>query len=803
MNPPNHTTSSEPQTAPSSEPDREMLEITTEEEKVLSRVQRAIEAGSNRRRTGGRDYDAELIALRDQIRTARLEDVPPLIEEMERLSRVAARRADVKSDIADPLSPYFGRLVLEEDDRKREVLIGRSTFLDSKTGVRIVDWRDAPVSRVYYRYEEGDDFDEVFGGREVEGEVLVRRSLSIGHAKLRRIGTPQGTFVKKLDGEWRRAGQSATRLQGGQGAAMRPENYHAPTERGTLGIRNDDEFEQDKSLGEITAHIDPAQFALISKPTSGLVVIQGGAGSGKTTIGLHRLAYLAFQDSRRFRPDKMLVLVFNDALVRYISRVLPSLGVEGVRVTSYERWASNLRKKHFPFLPKDYTDRTPSSAIRLKKHPIFLAHLDQVADEIAAAIDTEIVGSLKSVEGGGRALHEWRQTTDLAPEHRLRDLLSWLSDRERSEGLSVDARYRMERAVEKCIARVEDVVPIWGDLLTDEKKLRELFDGVEGLSGRELTWAHEWCARQIPLAIAERDMKRDAAIDRENGEDMGGEDALTGVDGIVEDDPAELDIEDDAILLRLHQKLRGPLMRGKSVLEYEHIFVDETQDVSPLELAVALGTASPERSVTLAGDVAQKLHMDNGFTNWQHVLAQLGLDHVSIEPLQVSYRSTAEILEFATEILGPLKNEVTGEATRRGAPVEFFGFAGTGEAVAFLSEALRDLVRAEPLASVAVIARTPEGAARYHKGLKHGEVPNLRLIANQDYPFRPGVDVTDIRQVKGLEFDYVVMVDVNASNYHFDDESRHLLHIGATRAAHQLWIVGTATPSPLIPDAMK
>lgn len=798
MDRPNNTTSASEAQPAQTHDDEEMAQITAEEEKVLARVQRAIEAG-DKRRTGGRDYDAELIELRDQIRNARLEDVPPLIEEMERLSRVAARRADVKSDIADPLSPYFGRLVLEEEDRKREVLIGRSTFLDSKTGVRIVDWRDAPVSRVYYRYEEGDDFFEVFGGREVEGDVLVRRSLTIGHAKLRRIGTPQGTFVKKLDGEWRRAGQSATKLQGGQGAAMRPENYHAPTERGTLGIRNDDEFEQDKSLGEITAHIDSAQFALISKPTSGLVVIQGGAGSGKTTIGLHRLAYLAFQDPKRFRPDNMLVLVFNDALVRYISRVLPSLGVEGVRVTSYERWASTLRKKHFPFLPKDYTDRTPSSAIRLKKHPILLAHLDKVAGEIADGIDTEIVDSLKSVEGGGRALHEWRQTTELAPEHRLRDLLSWLSNRERSEGLSVDARYRMERAVEKCIARVEDVVPIWGEILTDEAKLTELFEGVEGLSGRELTWAHEWCAKQIPLAIAERDMKRDAALDKENGE----EDALTGVDGIVEDDPAELDIEDDAILLRLHQKLRGPLMRGKSVLEYEHIFVDETQDVSPLELAVALGTASPERSVTLAGDVAQKLHMDNGFTNWQHVLSQLGLDHVAIEPLQVSYRSTAEILEFATDILGPLKNEVTGQATRHGAPVEFFGFAGTGEAVAFLSEALRDLVRAEPLASVAVIARTEEGAARYYKGLKRGEVPNLRLIANQDYPFRPGVDVTDIRQVKGLEFDYVVMVDVNASNYHLDAESRHLLHIGATRAAHQLWVVGTATPSALIPDAMK
>ena len=68
--------------------------------------------------------------------------------------------------------------------------------------------------------------------------------------------------------------------------------------------------------------------------------------------------------------------------------------------------------------------------------------------------------------------------------------------------------------------------------------------------------------------------------------------------------------------------------------------------------------------------------------------------------------------------------------------------------------------------------------------------------------FKPGIDVTDVRQVKGLEFDYVILVDVTASQYPADDESRHLLHIGATRAAHQLWVVSTGTPSPLLPAYM-
>src|SRR5688572_8277065 len=195
--------------------DPELRRIVDEEEKVLARVHRTIDQKRPEARGPQLDYDAELLALRDQIREARSEDIPPLIEEMERLQQVAKRRAEVTAGAVDPNAPYFGRLVLEENGKKREVLIGRSTFLDPKTGIRIVDWRDAPVSRIFYRYEEGDDYEESFGDREVEGEVLVRRSLSISASKLRRITSPQGTFTRRRDGFFHRASASATKLSGG------------------------------------------------------------------------------------------------------------------------------------------------------------------------------------------------------------------------------------------------------------------------------------------------------------------------------------------------------------------------------------------------------------------------------------------------------------------------------------------------------------------------------------------------------------------------------------------------------------
>src|SRR5690349_20793204 len=116
------------------ETDSEMKRVVDEEEKVLTRVQRTLAQHRPQSRGTLVDYDAELLALRDQIRDARLEDIPPLVEEMERMQQVAKRRAEVTFGVVDTSSPYFGRLVLEEDERKREVLIGRATFLDPKTG---------------------------------------------------------------------------------------------------------------------------------------------------------------------------------------------------------------------------------------------------------------------------------------------------------------------------------------------------------------------------------------------------------------------------------------------------------------------------------------------------------------------------------------------------------------------------------------------------------------------------------------------------------------------------------------------
>ena len=251
---------------------------------------------------------------------------------------------------------------------------------------------------------------------------------------------------------------------------------------------------------------------------------------------------------------------------------------------------------------------------------------------------------------------------------------------------------------------------------------------------------------------------------------------------------------------------QGRLYNGDELL-YEHVAIDEAQDRSALEVKVLIeAVRDPDndpskRSVTIAGDTAQRLVFDNNFSGWGDLLTQTGQPAI-VRPLKLSYRSTAEVMMLAREILGPELAPDEPLAARPGEPVELHEFGDIGEAVAFLGDALRTLMAREPTASCCVISRHPEQADQYYEGLRRAEVPALRRIRRDEFNFQPGVDITDITQVKGLEFDYVVMVDVNKSSYPNVSWARHLLHIGVTRAAHQLWMVSTQDPSELVPRAL-
>ena len=134
--------------------------------------------------------------------------------------------------------------------------------------------------------------------------------------------------------------------------------------------------------------------------------------------------------------------------------------------------------------------------------------------------------------------------------------------------------------------------------------------------------------------------------------------------------------------------------------------------------------------------------------------------------------------------------------------MELFGFAAAGETVAWLADVLKQLAREEPSANVALVARFPQQAEIYFDGLVRADVPNVRSVAEQNFSWEPGVDVTHLRQTKGLEFDEVVLLETTAASFPATPAARHALYVGATRAAHQLWCVASDVPSTLVTSAL-
>ena len=542
-----------------------------------------------------------------------------------------------------------------------------------------------------------------------------------------------------------------------------------------LGVDASGEMRQDKHLPAIASMLDPAQFDLITRPGAGLVAIQGSAGSGKTTVGLHRVGYLAFADPQKFRPDRMMVVVPNDALVHYVDRVLPTLGVDGVPVTTFGRWAAKVVSATFPKLPTTVSDETPPVVSRAKRHPAMLRAIDAAARRASRRGSTR--ASRRRWRSGPRASVVVARGTRRGrapappPDARVTALASWLAGKRTLEGVRPAAslpdvtRSAIEQLGHELRTASRAVMATWDELLTSRERLAETFDGIEGFGAGQLDQVHAWCVQQA----------------RVRGE------------GDRDGEAPSIDAEDGALLLRIWQTLRGGVVDGDGKpLRLSHLFVDEVQDASPVELRVLLDLTGQERNVTLAGDVAQRMLFDDeehSEFNWAGLLGELGMEHTAIEPLQVSYRSTAEITAFARKVLGPFAHEAEPIATRHGPPVELFGYASIGEAVAFLADALRDLARDEPYANVALIARFPQQAEIYFDGLSRAEVPRVRRVAQQDFTWEPGVDVTDVRQTKGLEFDEVILLDTTRTSYYLDSPP------GAPRA---LYVASTARRSPAV-----
>jgi DNA helicase-2/ATP-dependent DNA helicase PcrA len=274
------------------------------------------------------------------------------------------------------------------------------------------------------------------------------------------------------------------------------------------------------------------------------------------------------------------------------------------------------------------------------------------------------------------------------------------------------------------------------------------------------------------------------------------QEARTAVDGrsLDEGTPMEdansADAEDHAVLfelerLRAEGRRKSPMPLGA----YDVVFIDEAQEFAPIELAVMARALRPGGVFVVAGDAAQQVDPTAVFTGWDGVVGELGVPGTRQIRLEINYRCPPDVTAQARHVLDPtVPLEETPSITWAGFPAPF-------HLSVWLSDSLRALVGEDASASVAVICRTPEAARRVRQRLRGLDTV---LALNGDFPFRPGVVVTCVQEIKGLEFDVVVLPDAASSTWPPTTDSRRGLYTAMTRASHRLVLAWAGLKSPLL-----
>jgi len=679
---------------------QQAVAVLREEEDWLGRVQASLRSSHRPSSDDGRrSLRLSLEALRDEAAAATPADLPALLQQMTSVRALLERPGAPPRPDAD--SPYFAHLRVREDSGTTDCFLGRAGYVDAPADVRIVDWRSAALARVFYRYREGDAFEEQLPGRLAQGTVEARRVLVVRDGRLEAVLGDSFAISRTGDGRWREGPEPYRTLGGGAGTAARPATGPA----------------------DVTALLDRAQYDAMETGSDRALLVVGSAGSGKTTVALHRLAKLRHDDPRHFPCERIRVLVPEEGLCRLWRRLLEPAGAGPVQTGTLAAWSRQAVRSLFRLRDPRICDDTPPLVAQVKRHPLVFERL-----RARLAPPAKVPQSFPG-------LRRW--------------LAEIFSDRSFLGALADDCAGELPRtAVEETVRHT------MAQLGTPTSQQIEGWDEARtrALDGRPLD-----------------------------------EGTPQGVAGTVD--------AEDLPLLLLARVERGRPPSQNLV----HLVLDEAEDLSLAELHALGRLLGGQRCATVAGDEMQQTQP--GWAGWDAMLGALGARGARTCRLQVSYRCPRPVAELARRILGPLAPDAAAQAARDGAPTGFFAFPDEPGAQVFLASALRDLSEREPAASVAVVARDAAAARELFPAL--AEMPDARLVQGGDFTFDPGVDVTDVDAVKGLEFDYVVVPDATAAAYPDTDEARRRLHVAATRATHQLWLLASGSWSPLVADAAR
>ncbi|WP_059051878.1 HelD family protein [Paenibacillus senegalimassiliensis] len=633
--------------------------------------------------------------------------------------------------------PYFGRLDFEEKGKgKTPLYIGKVGVGDTEGKEPIViDWR-APAASLFYSFTGGDDAAYTAPEGVIEGLVYLKRNIVIRKGILDRVAD---TYNRESDGP-----------------AVSDE---------FLVYRLGEN--KDNRLRDIVSTIQAEQDKIIRAAKNTALIIQGVAGSGKTTVALHRLAFLLYQYKEQIRAERMVIFAPNHMFIDYISDVLPELGVGDIQQSTFSDWAGKVLEL---------------GEIDLDGSDVLSGWFD-AADHEEARKEEELPGRFK----GSMAFKEIIDDAVVSLESSCvpeGDFEPWDGARLSREEIIgwFEGEYRhypVALRKERVLARIHR----WIEMrLKHSPSAAALKERKKKAQQREKSYAKKW-PELTPLSLYKEMFQAGKGSNK----------AADLVDvkhripaGILKETQARLKKnvvreEDLPGLLYLYTLIHE--IDGK--LTFDHVVIDEAQDFSPFQVYV-LDRFVKGHSFTILGDLSQGIHYYKGVRRWEEMSSLFGPEETAYFALTRSYRSTMEIIQFANEILqrGVGADLLAVPVFRSGEPVRLLKASGGGRPEVLrqiLDEALAGTIR-----TAAVLTRTSEDAKSLHAELVAGGM-DANLIDGELREYAGGVSVLPVYLSKGLEFDAVIVTDVDASHYGVNDAK--LLYVGCTRALHALWLL--------------
>ncbi len=588
-------------------------------------------------------------------------------------------------------SPFFGSVdfVYDGEDEPESFYIGMGNFAERSGSVPLIyDWR-APVSSLFYDFDQGEAYYEAPAGR-LDGEITAKRQYKIRG----------GRMIYEFESD------------------VKIDDEILKQELGENG---------DAQLKNIVRTIQKEQNAIIRNTEDRILVIQGVAGSGKTSVALHRIAYLLYHDRKHLKSSDILILSPNSVFSDYISHVLPELGEENIQEMSFDLFAYRKLRD----IVSDCEDRYNYIEERIQ--------CTSWSDEK----DT---------------LYEWKQSADCvrAMEGFLAELEDRLVD-------FADVEYRgFTRKAEELLSLFYFKLPDIPLLDRMDEVLERFVDEYETLYGRSLP-------EEEQQKLQERFRRMYVTTDIYRIYNWFLED--NGLEKLPDVPYEKRVLRYEDVYPMLYLKFR--LCRNQDRRNIKHLVIDEMQDYSYLQYVI-LEMLFPCR-MTILGDKAQTVDVKQ--KDVQKFLAKIFGRRLRCIEMNKSYRNTCEIAGYAAGA----KTQKTEFLQRHGKDVEERSFSYGEEALqAVLAQVCENEGRFETIAVLTMTAREAWEASQYLKQKRD----DVCYIDRDSSSFRKGITVTTFYLAKGLEFDQVFILGGDRNNPYFGQ----FRYICATRALHELYV---------------